>query len=86
MTGETLLLQPDDDVAVALRDLPGVPRGHKVAVQSIRAGETVHKYGQVIGGGRDCEAIRQWTVWALWTGRRSRGGAVHRPGLPPGRL
>jgi len=29
MTGDTLLLHTDDDVAVALRDLEGVPRGHR---------------------------------------------------------
>ena len=50
MTGDaTLLLHPDDDVAVALRDLPGVPRGHKTAVRDIAAGAPVRKYGQVIG-------------------------------------
>jgi altronate hydrolase len=50
MTGdETLLLHPDDDVAVALRDLPGVPRGHKTAVRDIPEGAPVRKYGQVIG-------------------------------------
>jgi altronate hydrolase len=49
MTGDTLLLQPGDDVAVALRDLPGVPRGHKVAVRDIASGAPIRKYGQVIG-------------------------------------
>jgi altronate hydrolase len=49
MTGDTLLLQPEDDVAVALRDLPGVPRGHKVAVRDLAAGAPIRKYGQVIG-------------------------------------
>ncbi len=49
MTGDTLLLRPEDDVAVALRDLTGVPRGHKVAVRDLPAGAPVHKYGQVIG-------------------------------------
>jgi altronate hydrolase len=49
MTGETLLLHPDDDVAVALRDLPGVPRGHKMAVRDLAEGAVVRKYGQVIG-------------------------------------
>src|SRR3954471_13008951 len=49
MTGDTLLLHPGDDVAVALRELPGVPRGHKVAVRDIAAGATVRKYGQAIG-------------------------------------
>jgi altronate hydrolase len=49
MTGDTLLLQPDDDVAVALRDLPGVPRGHKVAVHDLASGAPIRKYGQLIG-------------------------------------
>jgi altronate hydrolase len=49
MTGETLLLHPGDDVAVALRDLEAVPRGHKVAVRDLQAGAPVRKYGQVIG-------------------------------------
>ncbi|HEV8330660.1 MAG TPA: altronate dehydratase family protein [Steroidobacteraceae bacterium] len=54
-----------DDVAVALRDLAAgeqvgieaaaitladaVPRGHKLALRSIEAGEPIRKYGQVIG-------------------------------------
>jgi altronate hydrolase len=49
MSPEQLLLHPDDDVAVAVRGLPGVPRGHKVAVRDIAAGALVRKYGQVIG-------------------------------------
>lgn len=57
-----LRLHPDDDVAVALRDvavgetLPenvraaeAVPAGHKVALRRIEAGGTVRKYGQAIG-------------------------------------
>ncbi len=60
-----LLLRPDDDVAVATRDLPAgtelqhaqtvlrlgraVPRGHKLAVRELPTGSRVHKYGQVIG-------------------------------------
>ncbi|MFB9835210.1 UxaA family hydrolase [Actinoallomurus acaciae] len=49
MTGDTLLLHPADDVAVALRELPGVPRGHKVAVRDLAVGAPVRKYGQAIG-------------------------------------
>jgi altronate hydrolase len=62
MTGEPLLsLGPDDDVAIATRDLaPGeqlggvtvrdqVPRGHKLAVRAAADGATVRKYGQQIG-------------------------------------
>ncbi|MER6509858.1 altronate dehydratase family protein [Nonomuraea sp. NPDC001636] len=60
--GEDLLrLREGDDVAVALRDLRAgerlgglivaeeVPRGHKVALRALRAGEPVLKYGQHIG-------------------------------------
>jgi altronate hydrolase len=58
-----LRLNPTDNVVVAMRRLePGegvagepvaaaeaIPSGHKVAARSIRAGEIVRKYGQVIG-------------------------------------
>jgi altronate hydrolase len=58
-----LRLNPADNVVVAMRRLEAGERvdgegveacepilsGHKVAVRPIRAGETVHKYGQVIG-------------------------------------
>ena len=60
-----LLLSPDDDVAVTTRELPAgtrvrtatdeitlptiVPRSHKLAVRTLRAGWAVHKYGQSIG-------------------------------------
>ncbi|HEY7486329.1 MAG TPA: altronate dehydratase family protein [Streptosporangiaceae bacterium] len=49
MTAERLLLHPEDDVAVAVQGLPGVPRGHKVAMRDLAAGSLVRKYGQVIG-------------------------------------
>lgn len=63
MSANTLFLHPSDNVAVALRDLdPGtvaggigvsvpnrVPRGHKFAIRPVAAGETVVKYGQIIG-------------------------------------
>ena len=56
-------LHPADNVVIALKDLaagvsvdglatplPGpVPRGHKIAVQSIGKGEEVIRYGQIIG-------------------------------------
>ncbi|MGH8178280.1 MAG: UxaA family hydrolase [Steroidobacter sp.] len=58
-------ITPQDDVAIALRDLAAgerlalgastvdlpkpVPRGHKLALRAIRADETVRKYGQIIG-------------------------------------
>jgi altronate hydrolase len=49
-----LTLHPDDDVAVALRALPGVPRWHKAAVHAIQAAAPGRKYGQVIGAATRC--------------------------------
>ena len=65
LTEVALVLRPEDDVAVATQDLsPGaefadrgsrlvvghsVPRGHKLALRPLTAGEQVHKYGQSIG-------------------------------------
>jgi len=58
----TLLLNPQDNVAVALGNLDvgtdtaegvrttkRVPKGHKFAVRRIGAGETIIKFGQIIG-------------------------------------
>ncbi len=53
----TIRLDPADNVATALRALTAgeegatqpIPRGHKLATQSIAAGEAVRKYAQVIG-------------------------------------
>jgi altronate hydrolase len=60
-----VLLHPDDDIAVAVRDLAvgstvdvagtaitvraPVPAGHKMAVREVAAGSPVRKYGQLIG-------------------------------------
>ena len=58
-----LLLNPDDDILVALGDLPAgtrlepygvtcgqdIPAGHKVARRDLAQGQTVRKYGQIIG-------------------------------------
>jgi altronate hydrolase len=46
---KTLVLNPLDDVAVLLEDAGGIAAGHKVAVNAVRRGEPVRKYGQVIG-------------------------------------
>src|SRR5262249_11642370 len=59
------LVYPDDDVAVAVRELAAgeqvavgggaltvcevIPRGHKVALRAVRAGESVRKFGWSIG-------------------------------------
>ncbi len=57
----TILLDPNDDVAIARVALaPGeevrgvvvrdpVPPGHKLALRDLRAGETLRRYGQIIG-------------------------------------
>jgi altronate hydrolase len=49
MTDTLFQVDPRDDVAVALGDLEGVPKGHKVALRDIAAGEIVRKYGFPIG-------------------------------------
>src|ERR1700722_5338194 len=60
-TARTIRLAPEDNVVVAVDAIaPGntvagatarerVPRGHKMAIAAIGAGEAVRKYGQVIG-------------------------------------
>jgi altronate hydrolase/galactarate dehydratase len=63
LDGSLLRLSPQDNVVVALADLPSgapmsgyectlnaaVPRGHKIAIAPIAAGENVVRYGQIIG-------------------------------------
>ncbi len=46
---KTIRIHPDDNVAVALQDLPGIPAGHKIALRDFREGDTVVKYGFPIG-------------------------------------
>ncbi|MCB2192927.1 MAG: altronate dehydratase family protein [Deltaproteobacteria bacterium] len=60
---QVLLLHPDDDILVALADLPAgaklepygltckqdIPAGHKVARRDLSQGQAVRKYGQIIG-------------------------------------
>src|SRR3954470_16009381 len=58
---QTLRIHSNDNVAVALADLPAgtsvdgvitrapVPRGHKVALRTIATGELVLKYGYPVG-------------------------------------
>lgn len=61
-SARTLLLNPADNVAVALSNLDvgvatpqgvtttkRVPRGHKFTVRPVRAGEAIVKFGQIIG-------------------------------------
>lgn len=57
----TLTLNPADDVAVALVDLPnGVAAGHKIARHAIASGATVRKYGQSIGRASADIAAGDW--------------------------
>lgn len=54
-------LHGDDDVVIALKDLPAnfaigevitkaaIQRGHKIAINPVRCGKTVRRYGQMIG-------------------------------------
>ena len=46
---EFLQINSADTVAVALKDLPGIPAGHKFALRDIAEGEDVIKYGYPIG-------------------------------------
>lgn len=62
MTDTVTILHPEDDVAIALANIgPGtplfndvvatssIPVGHKVARRAINAGDTIHRYNQIIG-------------------------------------
>jgi altronate hydrolase len=70
---KTLLLNPADNVAVALntldvgadtpqgvRTIKRVPKGHKFAVRAIRAGEAIVKFGQIIGFAKQEIAAGDW--------------------------
>ena len=60
-TAPYLRLNPQDQVAIAYRDLESgtplenstcqdlIPAGHKVALAAIASGESVRRYGQIIG-------------------------------------
>jgi len=71
--GRTLLLNPEDNIGVALANLEigtetpqgativrRVPRGHKFAVRGIRAGEAIIKFGQIIGFAREAIPPGDW--------------------------
>jgi altronate dehydratase len=61
MKPDHIILSPEDDVAIALADLPAgsvvagvtllsaVPHGHKFARHKIAEGAAVRRYGQIIG-------------------------------------
>jgi altronate hydrolase len=62
-SNETIRLHPNDSVMVAIADLPSgtklthsnviclhnIPAGHKIAIQPLKPGEPILKYGQIIG-------------------------------------
>ena len=69
----TLLLNPDDNVAVALstldvgtdtplgvRTTKRVPKGHKFTVKPIGAGEAIVKFGQIIGFAKEDIPTGEW--------------------------
>ncbi|HBJ18716.1 MAG TPA: altronate hydrolase [Clostridiales bacterium] len=49
MTGENIRIDERDNVAVSLSGTDTVPAGHKFALATIKKGEFVIKYGQIIG-------------------------------------
>jgi altronate hydrolase/galactarate dehydratase len=83
----TLRLHPSDNLVVALADIPAgtelagitdalrqlVPRGHKIAMQRIVAGQNVIRYGQIIGQAtRDIAAGEHVHVHNLGMAEHSR--------------
>ncbi|MCL2595260.1 MAG: altronate dehydratase family protein [Promicromonosporaceae bacterium] len=46
---DILILLPGDDVGVVTKQTGDIPRGHKIALRAVAAGQPVHKYGQSIG-------------------------------------
>ncbi len=61
MTTNFTLLHPNDDVVIALSDIPAgslvdtiqaktdIPSGHKIARRTIAKGDSIHRYNQIIG-------------------------------------
>ncbi|MFC7142264.1 UxaA family hydrolase [Halosimplex aquaticum] len=100
LDGRALLMATEDNVATALEDLePGdtlddadppltvadeVPFGHKVALADLDAGETVHKYGEVIGEASEDVARGEWVHTHNCESTRGRGDrAVADAGAEP---
>lgn len=96
---KTLMLKPQDHVAVALEPIPAgsevevtcenisvsivlkeaIDFGHKFAVSSIRKGEDILKYGEVIGvANQDIEQGSHVHVHNL-DGKRGRGDQIVQP-------
>jgi len=74
-----------DEIAVAVTET--IPRGHKVALREIRAGDVVIKYGSSIGiASSDIAAGAHVHVHNV-ASSRGRGDTAHsRPSSPGGRL
>lgn len=84
-----LVMHGDDTVATALADLEAgetiedeettielreeVPFGHKVALSPIEAGETVRKYGEVIGRATERIEAGEWVHTHNCESTRGRG-------------
>ena len=76
MPNDFIRIHPADDVAVALRDvakntevevagqcfvaLDDIPKGHKMALRDLHAGENILKYGSVIGHATEDAAAGSW--------------------------
>ncbi|WP_415382795.1 UxaA family hydrolase [Halosimplex sp. TS25] len=89
LDGRALLMATEDNVATALEDLePGdrlgdadpplsvadeIPFGHKVALADVDAGETVRKYGEVIGEASEDVARGEWVHTHNCESTRGRG-------------
>ncbi len=91
MASALFRVDPGDDVAVALRDLVAgeaaeaaivepIPKGHKVALRAIAAGETIRKFGFPIGTAlADIEAGAHVHTHNLATALGSRGDYAWQP-------
>ena len=97
---KTIRLHPSDNVAIALMDLLAgtevegcsaqtfqvIPRGHKIALEAIAAGENVIRYGQIIGQAKtDIKAAEHVHVQNLGMGEHTQeyGHATQNRPLPP---
>ncbi len=100
-TSRIIRLHPDDNVVVALGDLPAgvipeglsaplrepAPQGHKIAARDIARGESVVRYGQIIGEAKaDIPAGAHVHVHNLGMGAHDQnyvfGGEIHPPAAP----
>ncbi|QDY71523.1 UxaA family hydrolase [Qingshengfaniella alkalisoli] len=97
MTSKTILLHPDDTVAIALEDLPAgiqlpdhgitttgaINRGHKIALRDVLAGEKIHRYGQIIGQAtKDIKAGDHIHSHNMGMGEHSRDYAIAQANSP----